>query len=106
MRTINKDILFFIICLAIGGLILLTIFGTDFYLKADQEVQLHDSYFIFRPLEFAIVTIGLMLFIIFFIRAVGTGFKNKLTLTFLALGTIVLGLVAVEIYEIINGLKG
>lgn len=102
MGTAKKDIIIFIICLAIGGLFPLTIFGTDFYFKADQEVQLHDSYFIFRPYEFAIATIGLTLFFVFFFRAIRTRFRNKLTLTFLALGTIVLGLVVVETYEMIN----
>jgi uncharacterized membrane protein len=102
MGTTKRDIIIFIICLVVGGLFPLTIFGTDFYFKTDQEVQLHDTYFIFRPYEFAIVTIGLTLFFVFFFRAFRTRFKNKLTLTFLALGTIVLGLVAVQIYEMMN----
>jgi uncharacterized membrane protein len=102
MGATKKDIKIFIICLLTGGLFPLTIFGTEFYFKADQEVQLHDTYFIFRPYEFAIVIIGLILFFVFLIRAIRTRFKSKLTLTFLALGTIVLGLVVVQIYEMIN----
>lgn len=80
----------------------MTIFGTDFYLKTDQEIQLHDTYIIFQPYEFSIVTIGLTLFFVFSFRAFRTRFKNKLSLTFLALGTIVLGLVVAVIYEMIN----
>jgi uncharacterized membrane protein len=102
METTKKDIIIFIICLAVGGLFPLTIFGTGFYFKADQEVQLHDTYFVFRPYEFAIVTVGLTLFLVFLFRAIRTKFKNKLTLAFLALGTIVFGLVAVLIYGMIN----
>jgi hypothetical protein len=102
METAKKDIVLFIFSLVIGGLFPLTIFGTDFYFTADQEIQLHDTYYIFRPFELAIIAIGLTLFFIFLFRAIRTRFRNKLTLTFLALGTIVLGLVVVEIFEMVN----
>lgn len=105
MKALNKDVVFFLASLIMGGLFPLAIFGADFYFKADQEVQFHDSYFVFRPLEFAIVTVGLVLFLVFLARAVSTKFKNKLTLAFLATGTIVLGLVVIEIFEIVNSLN-
>lgn len=102
MKAAKNDIVIFIICLVIGGLFPLVIFGKEFYFKVDAIVQLHDTYYIFRPYEFAIITIGLTLLNVFFFRAIWTGFKNKLTLIFLALGIIALGLALLKIYRMIN----
>ena len=102
MGKAKKEITIFFISLVVSGLLPVTIFGTDFYFKRNQEFQIYDTYYIFRPYEFALVTTGLTLFFVFFIRAIQTRFKNKLSLTFLTLGTIVLGLVIMHLYQMFN----
>lgn len=102
MKTINKDVLLFIVSVLIGALVPMIIFGADFYLSAFQEVQLHDTYFIFRPFEFSIVTIGCTLFIVFLIRIIRTGFRNRIALVFLIIGTVVVGLSVRQVFEMAN----
>lgn len=82
----------------------MTLFGVDFYAKDVHELQLHDSYFVFDPFEFALVTVGLTLFLSFLVRGILTKFKERLTWLFFGVGVVVIGLVGVEIYEIINSL--
>jgi hypothetical protein len=84
----------------IGGLIPILIFGVDVYFKETLEVQLHDSYFIFRPFEFALSTIGPMLFLTFLFDGLNTKFKKRMTWLFFGLGTVIIGLIAIEIYEL------
>lgn len=83
----------------------MALFGVGFYIKDVQEVQLHDSYFVFDPFEFAFVTVGPVLFLSFLVRGIRTKFKERLTRIFFGLGIAIVALVVVEIYEITGSLQ-
>ena len=102
----NKDFFLFLISVLVGAIIPLMIFGGYFYFKEVQEIQLHDTYFIFNPFEFSLVTIGPILSIAFIVRVMQTRFKNKLSFTFLFVGLAITALVALEVYEIATKLQG
>jgi len=100
MESVKKDILLLILSLFIGGLFLLSIFRTDFYFNSELDIQLHDTYFVIGTFELAMAAMGPTVFLVFLFRAIQTRGRNKLALTFLAVGAVVTGLVINMIFGI------
>lgn len=73
--------------LLVGSLVPILVFGIDYYAH-EQAIQFHDAYFVFNPFEFALVPIGLILFVVFLLRAVKTKFRNRWAILFLVSGGI------------------
>jgi hypothetical protein len=100
MGMVKKDIVLLIISLTIGGLIPVTVFGADFYFKSGHDIQLYDTYFVFRPFDVTVATTGLSLFFVFLVRSIRTGLKNRTALVLLTIGAMMVGRTVVKIYQV------
>jgi hypothetical protein len=102
---LNIDIALLIACLIVGVLIPMMLFGTAFYLKETQEVQVYDHYFVFSSNEFLIVVVGSLMFMTFLIRGLMTRFRKILTRIFLGIGILIVGIIIFAFYEIMNNIS-
>ena len=102
MRTEFK---LFGLVIAIGILIPAILFGFDFFLSDSQEVQFHDQYFIFSPIEFGLVTLTPFMFGIFLNRAIQNRFEETWTNIFLCIGIVLSIVLVYEVYEINHNLR-
>ena len=58
------------------------------------DIQLHDTYYVFSSGESLLVVVGLLLFLVFLVRALATKFNNKAALLWLLIGLFFLVLIS------------
>jgi hypothetical protein len=100
----KTDVILFAICLAVGAMLPLLLFGTDTYIKGHGEIQLHDLYFVVSSAEFGLATTGLLMFPVFLIRSLKASLRTRLSLVFLGLGGTTIILIAIVGFRLLESL--
>jgi hypothetical protein len=98
----KTDVILFAVCLVVGALAPLIVFGTDIYTMGIGEIQLHDLYFIVRPAEVALAAAGLLMVPVFLMRSLKATLRTRLSLLFLGLGGVTMILLALFGFRVLN----
>jgi hypothetical protein len=100
----KTDIILFAICLAVGAVLPVFLFGTDTYIMGAGEIQVHDLYLVVSPAEFCLATTGLLMVPVFLIRSLKATLRTRLSLVFLGLGGTTIILMALVGFRLLESL--
>lgn len=96
----RNDLKSFFVVLLIGASVPMFLFGLDFYFKEYGEIQLHDTYIVFNPFEFALIPIASIFFSVFLVRAIRLKFQKQSTNIFLVFAAALTIVIIGEIYKL------